>query len=60
MDFYKNIKIDLRKYGISEQSVIVEEHEKSSKLCLFREKFNLQNLKEQIIPERSLPVHHQG
>ena len=36
MDFCKNIKIDLRKYGISEQSVIVEEH-KSSKLCLFRE-----------------------
>ena len=37
MDFCKNIKIDLRKYGISEQSVIVEEHKKSSKLCLFRE-----------------------
>ena len=37
MDFCKNIKIDLRKYGISEQSVIVKEHKKSSKLCLFRE-----------------------
>ena len=37
MDFSKNIKIDLRKYGISEQSVIVKEHKKSSKLCLFRE-----------------------